>query len=495
MGLAGLTINPPVRIFTPALNYLKSMHESKEPLKKLQSEDQWPQWKSWFTDYIRRHNLADWLDLTKAVSGKQRRSVVEWFKDGNGDLQPRAKEIPVAVEDANDWTTIDDDLFHILTLLLDRSLPHAIHEAVEELSISLESKTARLWAVLVANFEKQNVAALVRWNNEWKMLRDSHDIEKMGNQTGAFVERLEAYSSSLTAKNILAFQLLSEISLQPALKMWYELKYAEMPQNEVNLEPVRIIREAAEKYRREASAGNVMKSQASRIKSIAIPVKNTTEKPAQKEKNNKKNDAPKCENCGFPNHKKDECFSLRPDLRPPGYERPKSAKKWVENPAPTAAFAMAALTATKTESQIKSKIFLDSCASHHFFSNKDFFVSLSPHKGTVKYGGSNGKIAGVGTVVFATADTAGNLLSNFRVSEVYFVPDLFTNLLSVVELSKKGVYTLFEKEPAIIFEQQQVMYTDLSDGLPQILLHNRKKSALATSKVKSATISDAEATL
>ena len=68
MGLAGLTINPPVRIFTPALNYLKSMHESKEPLKKLQSEDQWPQWKSWFTDYIRRHNLADWLDLTKAVS-------------------------------------------------------------------------------------------------------------------------------------------------------------------------------------------------------------------------------------------------------------------------------------------------------------------------------------------------------------------------------------------------------------------------------------------
>ena len=92
--------------------------------------------------------------------------------------------------------------------------------------------------------------------------------------------------------------------------------------------------------------------------------------------------------------------------------------------------------------------FLDSGCSNHMIGNKDFFEILDRSiKSEVKLGNNEiVEVSGKGIVNVITKH------GKKSISNVYFVPCLKHNLISVGQLSQKGYRVIFEKNLCTIFD-------------------------------------------
>jgi hypothetical protein len=91
--------------------------------------------------------------------------------------------------------------------------------------------------------------------------------------------------------------------------------------------------------------------------------------------------------------------------------------------------------------------FSDSGCSNHMTSNKDFFESLDRSiKSEVKLGNNEiVEVSGKGIINVMTKH------GKKHISDVYFVPSLKHNLITVRQLSQKGYRVIFEKKLCTIF--------------------------------------------
>jgi hypothetical protein len=98
---------------------------------------------------------------------------------------------------------------------------------------------------------------------------------------------------------------------------------------------------------------------------------------------------------------------------------------------------------------IKNVWILDSGATNHNCCDKDMFEILKKYSSTVKVGdGRKLQVKGFGQIEcdIITNDNKKKL----NITEVLFVPDLSTNLISIGILSKKGFEITFKEDKCII---------------------------------------------
>ncbi|MBW0511207.1 hypothetical protein O181_050922 [Austropuccinia psidii MF-1] len=159
-------------------------------------------------------------------------------------------------------------------------------------------------------------------------------------------------------------------------------------------------------------------------------------------------------------HKKEECFSENPHLRPQRRDNPRKA--------PNASLAAHISTAQALHTSMLSKpepqqLVVDCGASHHMFHSKNVFTSLVKNtKLPVTTGDSSSNLMaeGIGTV---------NLLSNnqhLTFPKPLFVPKLNCNLVSLLKL--------FDKE--LIINQHEDSFSLTTEG--KVLLHGKIKNNL-----------------
>lgn len=85
--------------------------------------------------------------------------------------------------------------------------------------------------------------------------------------------------------------------------------------------------------------------------------------------------------------------------------------------------------------------YLDSAASEHMTSQKERFTTLFKRTGSILIGKGELSVAGIGNVsIKLTEECGGNVL---EMKNVYYVPDLNFNLISVSKLAKHKVFTNF----------------------------------------------------
>ena len=103
------------------------------------------------------------------------------------------------------------------------------------------------------------------------------------------------------------------------------------------------------------------------------------------------------------------------------------------------------------ETKRKDIWFVDSGCSNHMCNNKGMFSSLDmTFSHSVKLGNNNKmEVAGKGVVKLML----GEIL--YIVGDVYFVPELKNNLLSVGQLQEKGLAVLFQEEACSIYHPQR----------------------------------------
>ncbi|CAL1397608.1 unnamed protein product [Linum trigynum] len=102
--------------------------------------------------------------------------------------------------------------------------------------------------------------------------------------------------------------------------------------------------------------------------------------------------------------------------------------------------------------------FLDSGCSNHMCGNKNWFTDLdTSFKGSVRLGNdSRLDVAGKGAVKLVLEHV------NLQIKDVYYVPDLNTNLLSVGQLQEKGLAFLIKGGSCRIFHEEKGMILQTS---------------------------------
>ncbi|XP_046402949.1 uncharacterized protein LOC124168727 [Ischnura elegans] len=106
----------------------------------------------------------------------------------------------------------------------------------------------------------------------------------------------------------------------------------------------------------------------------------------------------------------------------------------------TSAFALAC-------SQRKCVSYQDSCASNHMTPDRHRFIDFQPATGEVKIGKGCLTVKGKGTIVIKLTNSCGGW--TLSLSNALWVPELDVNLVSVRQLAKKGVQTMFRLNEAI----------------------------------------------
>eukprot|EP00252_Welwitschia_mirabilis_P022462 TRINITY_DN607_c0_g1_i3.p1 TRINITY_DN607_c0_g1~~TRINITY_DN607_c0_g1_i3.p1 ORF type:complete len:1070 (-),score=207.18 TRINITY_DN607_c0_g1_i3:857-3973(-) len=98
--------------------------------------------------------------------------------------------------------------------------------------------------------------------------------------------------------------------------------------------------------------------------------------------------------------------------------------------------------------------FFDSGCSHHMTNQRDVFKSFSQaYLGSVEFGGGAvGHIEGYGTV--ALKDKNGN---DFSIDDVYFVPNLHYNLISLGQLEQNGYEVLIKNSKCTVKREDKIL--------------------------------------
>ena len=106
---------------------------------------------------------------------------------------------------------------------------------------------------------------------------------------------------------------------------------------------------------------------------------------------------------------------------------------------------------------------MDSGATHHMTPHSDLFVFRQPASGGVHCGNNSvAPIRGVGSIMFDT-DKGPNLA---KVDQVFYVPQLGVNLLSVHQLCRLGRAVLFTKHHVEIIDETSGLILARGDAQP-----------------------------
>jgi hypothetical protein len=97
---------------------------------------------------------------------------------------------------------------------------------------------------------------------------------------------------------------------------------------------------------------------------------------------------------------------------------------------------------------------LDTCASNHMTGTRSTLTQLDETvHGTVRFGdGSSVKIQGMGSVVMQDRNHGHKVLT-----EVYYIPELKSNIVSLGQLEEKGL-NLWEKKASFVFMIRNAHY-------------------------------------
>ena len=159
---------------------------------------------------------------------------------------------------------------------------------------------------------------------------------------------------------------------------------------------------------------------------------------------------PSCDNCGKLGHVSSKCWDKYPHLRPQR-NRPQAAlvSNQLIDETPVCLLAFHERTSTYW--------YIDSGCSHHMTFDKSAFTSYSEQLNScVEVGnGERTKIAGTGTVKL-TLEMNGRS-KPCTIQNVLHVPNLGYQLLSVSQLSKSGIQTLFSSSGAQLIRDQEII--------------------------------------
>lgn len=156
-----------------------------------------------------------------------------------------------------------------------------------------------------------------------------------------------------------------------------------------------------------------------------------------------------CFHCRRPGHLKSDCWALHPEKKPKGQRGQRGQRQEQQEETSYAAWA-----AISTQSIRPTDWVLDSGATRHMTGERDWFVDYSPFQGQVTIAdGKILRIQGKGTIkVFIDGDKVPT-----PITEVFHVPDIGYNLLSISQLTERRIFTAFNDRHAVLTRDKKVL--------------------------------------
>ncbi|THH12698.1 hypothetical protein EUX98_g9791, partial [Antrodiella citrinella] len=167
-------------------------------------------------------------------------------------------------------------------------------------------------------------------------------------------------------------------------------------------------------------------------------------KPKDSEKKKKK-----CDYCKKSGHVKEECRKMKADNEAKAAEKPKELVAkivTIDEPEPQAlSFSLFMAEALATRQDVRTKWIVDSGASATMCSHRDWFMYYSPLSSPIKvWLGDERFINAIGKGrVSLNVPTGNGSTHNVVLVDVYYVPDLNGNLLSVSQFTNRGGHVNF----------------------------------------------------
>ena len=168
---------------------------------------------------------------------------------------------------------------------------------------------------------------------------------------------------------------------------------------------------------------------------------------AQSKDNNNK----RCKHCKRKGHDPSECWKEHPEKRPEGYKPRKDKENGSKNRKCKKSEEPEGTMVNTTPPSKPAWIF-DPEATHHMCNDKKLFVTFWPLSQTAQVANKSSlAIQGTGTVKFDWESMDGTLRKIF-LSNVFYAPDLATNLLAYEAVAGKGARAVLEPTGTTIWK-------------------------------------------
>ena len=200
-----------------------------------------------------------------------------------------------------------------------------------------------------------------------------------------------------------------------------------------------------------------------------------------------KDDKPRqniCSHCDFSGHTPKQCFHLHPDKAPDNWE-PKNgclkkhcrfnddAKLSKKNRHNREADEPSmALHANSIAVSTNNSCVVDSGSSSHMCNDLSAMDNVTPMTRSVSFGEGSGTAKGIGSVTLRVKAPNEHGFINLTFSDVLYLPELSTNLISTQRLQPKGVYYSSWLEAIHTADGTIVGETFIQHGLPHLRLAN-----------------------
>ena len=195
----------------------------------------------------------------------------------------------------------------------------------------------------------------------------------------------------------------------------------------------------------------------------------------------------KCAHCGKLGHLKNECFFLNnknENFNSRNSSKSKSFKENKERPSYSNKNSVKCVKENTKEilfctvANARDKWYVDSAATSHMCCDKDFFVECTPCKEKVYL--ADGRVMQVKGKGFGHLNCSSFGKENYRIrlSNVYFIPELESNLISVKKLTEKGCEVKFSGGTCDLILNNEIIGKAYLDGLLYELKLNNEKASL-----------------